>query len=108
MPGGLWCTRTQAHNTRRYEHPSSAVLALSGWGNAELRLYGVLRSWGYSTRPVPSPDGPPTPGSGHASQPSQMRCPSALVYPQILLGDLTSLLLYLLGLPVKDIFSLPS
>ena len=31
-----------------------------------------------------------------------------LGYPKMLLGDLTSLLLDLLGLPVKDILSLPS
>jgi hypothetical protein len=38
------CPRTQAHNTRRYEHPSPASLALSGWGYAELRRDGVLGS----------------------------------------------------------------
>src|SRR5215213_7066234 len=45
----------------------------------ELPLYRFLGSSGYSTPPVPSPDGPPTLGSGHAAQPSQRRCPSALV-----------------------------
>jgi hypothetical protein len=45
----------------------------------ELRHYGVLRSSGYSTPPVPSWDGPPKLGSGHGAQPSQRRCPSALV-----------------------------
>src|SRR5215204_5114593 len=44
----------------------------------ELRRDGVLRSWGYFTRPVPSPDGPPTRGSGHGALPSPIRCPSAL------------------------------
>src|SRR5919112_6865009 len=32
-----------------------------------------------STPPVLSPDGPPKLGSGHGAQPSQRRCPSALV-----------------------------
>src|SRR5215208_5567143 len=44
----------------------------------ELRRDGVLRSSGYSTPPVLSPDGPPTLGSGHGAQPSLIRCPSAL------------------------------
>src|SRR5918911_3423440 len=45
----------------------------------ELRVDGVLGRSGYSRPPVLSPDGPPTRGSGHASQPSQRRCLSALV-----------------------------
>jgi hypothetical protein len=32
------------HDARQYEHPLSAHLVLSGWGYAELPLYGVLGS----------------------------------------------------------------
>src|SRR5215217_5672915 len=49
------------------------------FSEVELPLYAVLGSMGYSTPSVLSPDGPPTLGSGHGAQPSQRRCPSALV-----------------------------
>src|SRR5215212_3476725 len=49
------------------------------FSEVELPLYAVLGSMGYSTPPVLSPDEPPTLGSGHGAQPSQRRCPSALV-----------------------------
>src|SRR5215213_10939694 len=45
----------------------------------ELHVNGVLGSTGYSRPPVPSPDGPPTRGSGLGPQPSLRRYPSALV-----------------------------
>ena len=36
------------HNTRRYEHPSPAVLALSGWGYTDFHASANFAFWGFS------------------------------------------------------------
>jgi Transposase DDE domain len=66
----------RSHRVGDTEHPSRVFQHAGAF--CEVRHDGRLRSSGYSTPPVPSPDGPPKLGSAHGAQPSPRRCPSAL------------------------------
>jgi hypothetical protein len=63
----LWCVEVEFCELR--------LLGLLGSSHTRVSAkFGLL-----STLPVVSAHGPPTLGSGHGAQPSQRRCPSALV-----------------------------